>query len=437
VAPQPSFTITGVRTMDVRFPTSDHLDGSDAMHPDPDYSAAYALLDTDLGLVGHGFTFTIGRGNELCCAAIDALAHAVIGARVSSFDDIATVAHRITNDTQLRWLGPDKGVIHLAAAALINAIWDAVARQLEQPLWAVLSSMTPQQLVRQVDFRHLTDHLTPDRALAILNQAEPTRSERRERLEREGLAAYTTSAGWLGYSDDLVRSRALAARDAGFGLLKLKVGADISDDIRRVSMVRDAVGPDVALAVDANQRWEVADAITAISALAPFGLSWAEEPTSPDDILGHKAIADAVHPVRVATGEHCQNRVMFKQFLAAGAMQVCQLDACRVGGVNENIAICLLAAHFGVPVIPHAGGVGLCEVVQHLAMFDVLAVGGSFDGRMVEFADHLHEHFVTPVRIVNGRYQAPTTPGSSAELLASSAAEFAFPTGPVWSARRR
>jgi L-fuconate dehydratase len=425
--------ITRVVTADVRFPTSRELHGSDAMHPDPDYSAAYVVLETDGDLAGHGFTFTIGRGNDLCVAAIEALAHHLVGVDVRSLGgELGAIGKLLTQDGQLRWLGPEKGVIHLAAGALLNALWDLHAKVLGKPVWKVLSDLSPRELVNLVDWRHLTDALTPDEAIELLERAVPGRTEREQRLLAEGIPAYTTSAGWIGYSDEAVVEKCRAVVAAGYRQVKIKVGApDPDDDVRRVRLVRETVGPDIRVAVDANQVWEVDEAIRRIRMLEPFDLAWVEEPTSPDDVLGHLAIARAVD-VPIATGEHCQNRVLFKQFLASGAMEVCQIDACRVAGVNENVAILLLAAKFGVPVCPHAGGVGLCELVQHLAMFDFVAVAGDVDGRIVEMADHLHEHFVHPVEVRDGRYRAPTVPGFTSELLPASIEDYRFPGGAAW-----
>ena len=425
--------ITRAVTADVRFPTSRHLHGSDAMHPDPDYSAAYVVLETDGPVAGHGFTFTIGRGNDLCVAAIEALAPHVVGLDVRALGgELGAIGKRLTQDGQLRWLGPEKGVIHLAAAALLNALWDLHAKVEGKPVWKVLSDLTPHQLVDLVDWRHLTDALTPDEAVDLLERAVPGRAERERRLLADGVPAYTTSAGWIGYPDEEVVRRCRDVVAAGYRQVKIKVGGDPDDDLRRVRLVRETIGPDVKLAVDANQVWEVNEAIDRIRQLEPFDLAWVEEPTSPDDILGHLAIARAVE-VPIATGEHCQNRVLFKQFLASGAMEVCQIDACRVAGVNENVAILLLAAKFGVPVCPHAGGVGLCELVQHLAMFDFVAVAGDVKGRVVEMADHLHEHFVHPVQVRDGAYVAPTVPGFTSEMKPASIAEFRFPDGAAWT----
>jgi L-fuconate dehydratase len=429
-----SVRITGAVTYDIRFPTSRSGAGSDAMNSDPDYSAAYVALETnDPGLVGHGLTFTIGRGTEVCVAAIEALAPHVVGATVDELvADLRGFWRRLVTDSQLRWLGPEKGVIHLATAAIVNAVWDLYAKIERKPLWKLLADMTPEQLVACVDFRYIDDALTPDEALAILHRNESTKAEREQTLLAEGFPAYTTSAGWLGYPEASLPDRAREAVAAGFTHLKLKVGADLESDLRRARLVREAIGPDERLSLDANQAWGVDRSIEAIRALAEVDPWWVEEPTSPDDILGHKRIRDAVTPVRIATGEHVQNRVVFKQLLQAGAIDVCQLDCCRLGGVNEVLAVVLLAAKFGVPVCPHAGGVGLCEYAQHVSMFDYVAVGATFDDRVCEFVDHLHEHFVDPVRVVRGRYHAPTTPGYSIEIRPESLAEFAFPDGPGW-----
>jgi L-fuconate dehydratase len=424
--------IVAVETHDVRFPTSRELDGSDAMNPDPDYSAAYVVLRASDGSEGHGFTFTIGRGNEVARAAIEALAPLAIGGDVT---DLGSFARRLTHDSQIRWLGPEKGVMHLAAAALINAAWDLAARLAGQPVWRFLASLSPSAIVDMIDWRYLSDALTPSEGLDLLQAARPGISERISFLSEGGYPAYTTSAGWLGYSDEkLVRLSKAAVAD-GFALIKLKVGADRDDDLRRLRLARSAVGDDVRIAVDANQRWDVGAAIDWMTALAPGRPYWIEEPTSPDDVLGHAAIRRALRPmgIRVATGEHVQNRIIFKQMLQADAIDVVQIDACRVAGVNENLAILLLAAKFGKPVCPHAGGVGLCELVQHLSLFDYAAVSGRLDDRMIEYVDHLHEHFVDPVVIRDGRYQAPTAPGFSAQIKASSLAEYAFPDGPAWA----
>jgi L-fuconate dehydratase len=422
-------------TYDVRFPTSRSGAGSDAMNPDPDYSAAYVALETDdpSGLAGHGLTFTIGRGTEVCVAAIEALAPHVVGATVEELvADLGGMWRRLVTDSQLRWLGPEKGVIHLATAAIVNAVWDLYAKLEQKPLWKLLADMTPEQIVACIDFRYIEDALTEEEALAILRRNESTKAERERTLLADGFPAYTTSAGWLGYPEETLTDRAREAVAAGFTHLKLKVGGDAVSDLRRARLVREAIGPRLRLSLDANQAWGVEQAIEAIRGLAEVGPWWIEEPTSPDDVLGHKRIRDAVAPIRVATGEHVQNRVVFKQLLQLGAIDACQLDCCRLGGVNEVLAVVLLAAKFGVPVCPHAGGVGLCEYAQHVSMFDYVAVGASFDDRVCEFVDHLHEHFVDPVRVVGGRYVAPSTPGYSIEIRPESLSEFAFPDGPGW-----
>jgi L-fuconate dehydratase len=427
--------ITALETHDVRFPTSRALDGSDAMNPDPDYSAAYVVLRTDSpdGLCGHGLVFTIGRGNDVQTSALAALAPMVIGQSVeATIADLGSFARRLTGDSQLRWLGPEKGVMHMAIGAVINAAWDMAARHAGKPLWRFIADMTPEQIVSQIDFRYLTDALTPDQALEILRAAEPGKPERIERLLAEGYPAYTTSPGWLGYSDDKLQRLAREAVEAGFRTIKLKVGLSLDDDIRRCRLVRATVGPEIAVAIDANQRWDVQQAIEWLRPLKEFGLAWIEEPTSPDDVLGHAVIRRGVAPTPVSTGEHTHNRVMFKQLFQAQAVDLVQIDAARVGGVNENLAILLLAAKYGVRVFPHAGGVGLCELVQHLAMADFIAITGKKEDRAIEFVDHLHEHFIDPVTIRGGRYLAPTRPGFSAEMHARSIAEHAFPGGIVW-----
>ena len=428
-------TITSVSTHDVRFPTSRVLDGSDAMNPDPDYSAAYVVLATDVGdgLQGHGFTFTIGRGNDVQVAAIGALAPQLVGRRVETLlDDMGTTWRRLVHDSQLRWLGPEKGVLHMAIGAVVNALWDLKAKRAGMPLWQLISRMSPEEIVELVDFRYLTDALTPAQALELLRRAEPGRRQREERLRKVGYPAYTTTPGWLGYDDAKLDRLSREAVADGFGLIKLKVGADLDADIRRMSLARRAVGPDVGIAVDANQRWDVDDAVAWVQALARFDPWWVEEPTSPDDVLGHAAIARRIAPLRVATGEHVANRVVFKQLLQANALSFVQIDATRVAGVNENLAVLLLAAKFDRPVCPHAGGVGLCELVQHLSMLDYVAVSGRMDDRVIEYVDHLHEHFVTPVVVHRGRYLPPTAPGSGATMRQESIDRYTYPDGEAW-----
>ncbi|MGW0601188.1 L-fuconate dehydratase [Streptomyces sp. NPDC002776] len=428
--------ITAVDTYDIRFPTSRELDGSDAMNPDPDYSAAYVVLRTDAadGHEGHGFAFTIGRGNEVQVAAIDALRGQVTGRSVEELcADPGTLSRDLTGDSQLRWLGPEKGVMHMAIGAVVNAVWDLAAKRAAKPLWRLLADAEPEWIVRQIDFRYLTDALTPEEALELLRRGRDGADERSAELRSTGYPAYTTSPGWLGYDDAKLTRLATEAVADGFRQIKLKVGADLADDIRRCRVARSAIGPGIRLALDANQRWDVAEAIRWTRALTEFGPYWIEEPTSPDDILGHAAIREAVAPVKVATGEHAHNRVVFKQLLQAGAVDIVQLDAARVGGVNENLAILLLAAKFGVPVCPHAGGVGLCELVQHLSMFDYVAVTGTTENRVIEYVDHLHDHFLDPVVIREGHYAAPTAPGFSAAMRPESLARYTFPDGFYWT----
>ncbi len=428
-------TIREVIARDIRFPTSRALDGSDAMNPNPDYSAAYVTLKTDdpNGLEGHGLTFTIGRGNEIVVAAITALAPLVIGQTLEGFTaDMGRFWRRMVGDSQLRWIGPEKGAIHLATAAVVNAVWDLWAKQVGKPLWKLLTDMTPEELVRCVDFRFITDALTPEEAVALLRRVESGKAAREAEMRRDGFPAYTTSAGWLGYDDEKMKRLCQEAIDAGWSHFKLKVGADRADDIRRLRIVREAIGPDRTLMVDANQVWDVPQAIDWMRDLAPFNPWWIEEPTSPDDILGHAAIARAVAPIGVATGEHCHNRVIFKQLFQADAIRFCQLDAARLGGVNECLAVMLMAAKYGVPICPHAGGVGLCEYTQHLSIFDYIAVGAGLEGRILEYVDHLHEHFFDPVVMQHGHYMPPTAPGYSITMRPASLDEFEFPGGAAW-----
>jgi L-fuconate dehydratase len=427
-------TITGFRTVDVRFPTSRGLHGSDAMNQDPDYSAAYLILDTDdQNLSGHSLVFTIGRGNDLQCKAIELLANAAVGQDIARLShSMGDFARSLVRDSQMRWLGPEKGLVHMATGAVINAVWDAISKWQGKPLWKTLADMSPLEVVDLVDFRYLTDALTPEQALEILERAAMTKAKNEADMLSNGVPAYTTTPGWLGYSDAEMVRLAKEAVSQGFGMIKIKCGVSLEDDIRRLLLIRKTVGPKIKVAVDANQVWDVPDAIAWLKALGDVDLHWVEEPTSPDDILGHATIARAISPIRVATGEHVANRVMFKQMMQAGSLSFVQLDASRVAGVNENVAILLLAAKFGLPVCPHAGGVGLCEMVQHLAMFDVVAVGGVQPERIVEFVDHLHEHFVVPAKIRYGSYLPPLEAGAGAQMLAASLAQYTFPTGPAW-----
>jgi L-fuconate dehydratase len=427
---------TGIDALDLRFPTSENLDGSDAMNQAPDYSAAYVVLETDSpeGLEGHGLTFTIGRGNELCVAAIEALAPLVVGETLESFaGDMGAFWRRITGDSQLRWLGPEKGVIHLATAAVVNAVWDLYAKSEGKPLWKLLVDMSPEEIVSCIDFRYTTDAITPEEALDILRENEPTKAAREEEMLRDGFPAYTTSTGWLGYDDEKLRRLCREAVRAGWTHFKMKVGTNTEDDVRRAALIREEIGPKRKLMMDANQVWDVDESIENMQRLKEFDPWWIEEPTSPDDVLGHARIARAVAPVGVATGEHCQNRVVFKQFLQAEAISFCQIDACRLGGVNEVLSVLLMAKKFGVPVCPHAGGVGLSEYVQHLSIFDYVYVSASLESRILEYVDHLHEHFFDPVRIQNGRYMPPEMPGYSIEMKPESLDEFEFPVGRIWS----
>ena len=428
-------TITSVTVTDVRFPTSLSMDGSDAMNKDGDYSAAYVHLSTDdPALSGFGFTFTIGRGNDLCVEAARQRALPLLGRDVDEIiGDLGGIYRELQSDSQLRWLGPEKGVINLALAAVMNAVWDLAARRAGKPLWRLLVDMTPEELVAAADLRYLSDALTREEALAILRDAAPTRGERIAELEATGYPCYTTSAGWLGYSDDKLRRLCQEAVDAGYRHIKLKVGANLDDDIRRLGIAREVIGWDADLMIDANQVWDVPEAIDWVRALSEFKPLWIEEPTSPDDVLGHAAIRKAVAPIGVATGEHGMNRVLFKQMFQAEAIDFCQLDSARLGSVNEILSVYLMAKKFGVPVCPHAGGVGLCELVQHLSIFDYVAVSGSLENRVTEYVDHLHEHFVDPCIVDNGAYRLPGAPGYSAEMHEASLAEFRFPDGAYWA----
>ncbi len=428
--------ITGFTVHDIRFPTSKSLTGSDAMNEAPDYSAAYVVLHTNSpkGLEGHGLTFTIGRGNEICIAAINALALQLVGKTLDSItSDMGAFWNEMTGDSQLRWLGPEKGVIHLATSAVVNAVWDLYAKSEGKPLWKLLSDMTPEKLVSCIPFRYIDDALTREEAIEILNKLHTTRGEREAEIKKTGFPAYTTAAGWLGYSDEKIKKLCDKAIADGWNDFKLKVGADIEDDIRRMKLIREKIGDNRKLMVDANQVWGVGDAIKNMRRLAEFNPHWIEEPTNPDDVLGHATIAKAIKPIGVATGEHAHNRIMFKQFFQENAMQFCQLDTFRLGGVNEVLAVLLLAAKFGVPVCPHGGGVGLCESALHISLFDYICVSGSLENRTLEYVEHLHEHFLDPVRIKNGHYQIPEIPGYSSAMHQESLDKFEFPTGGEWS----
>ena len=420
--------ITGLRTLDIRFPTSRSLDGSDAMNPDPDYSAAYVILETNVpGLEGHGLTFTIGRGNEICCLAIEALAHNVVGLELDWVkENPGRFWRHVTGDSQLRWIGPDKGAIHLATGAVVNAVWDLWGKEVGRPVWQLVAEMSPEEVVRAIDFRYITDCIMPEEALERLQDKAAGKTERIARLLQSGYPSYTTSAGWLGYDDDKLRRLSREAVASGFSHIKLKVGRDLDDDIRRLRIVREEIGPDRKLMIDANQVWEVEQAIEWVRALS-FAKPWfIEEPTSPDDVEGHRAIRQGVAPIGVATGEMCQNRILFKQFIMRGAIDIAQIDACRLGGVNEILAVMLMADKYGISVCPHAGGVGLCEYVQHLSMIDYVSISGSMENRVIEYVDHLHEHFIDPCIIRNAAYTAPTAPGFSITMKPESLAAYRF-----------
>lgn len=426
--------IINIKTFDIRFPTSQTLDGSDAMNPDPDYSAAYVILETDSQEIeGHGLTFTIGRGNELCIAAIQSLSYLVKGKSLQSItSDMAGFWRTLTGDSQLRWLGPEKGIIHLATGALVNAVWDLYAKSEKKPLWKLLADMSPEELVSCIDFTYITDAITPDEAITLCEKLEGTKQERINYLLEKGYPAYTTSAGWLGYSDEKIVRLCKEAKEQGWKHLKMKVGANIEEDVHRAQLIRDTIGDDMKLMMDANQKWGVEEAIVNMNRLKEFNPWWIEEPTSPDDVLGHATIAKNISPIKVATGEHCQNRVLFKQFMQTGAIDFCQIDSCRVGGVNEVLAILLMAAKFNIPVCPHAGGVGLCEYVQHLSMIDFIAISGSMENRMIEYVDHLHEHFISPVKIHGNAYMPPLAPGYSNTMKPQSLQDYRFPKGKIW-----
>ena len=420
--------ITDLEVLDVRFPTSSQLDGSDAMNPDPDYSAAYVILKTNQAeLSGHGLTFTIGRGNEICCAAIEAMRHLVVGLNIDEVRaNPAKMWRDLTSDSQLRWIGPDKGAMHLATGAVVNAVWDLWAKIEGKPVWQLVAEMTPEQLVECIDFRYLTDCITPEEALQVLTKQAEGKAARLQNLLAQGYPCYTTSAGWLGYSEEKLARLCQEAVDEGFNYIKLKVGRNLEEDKRRVQIARDIIGPDRNLMIDANQIWERDEAIAWVKELA-FAKPWfIEEPTSPDDVEAHRAIREAIKPIQVATGEMCQNRIMFKQFIMREAIDVVQIDACRMGGVNEVLAVLLMAAKYGLKVCPHAGGVGLCEYVQHLSMIDYLCFSATYEGRVTEYVDHLHEHFIEPCDIQNAAYMPPKLPGFSIEMKPESLQEYLF-----------
>ena len=419
--------ITDLETFDLRFPTSDSLDGSDAMNPDPDYSAAYVILKTDSEHEGHGLTFTIGRGNDICVAAISAMKHLLVGIELDWIrEDMGRFWRHITGDSQLRWIGPDKGAMHLATGAVVNAVWDLWAKEAKKPVWQLVAEMTSEEIVKLIDFRYLTDAITPNEAMDILKGNEDKKTERIEKLKAEGYPCYTTSAGWLGYSDEKLRRLCKEAKDAGFTHTKFKVGRSIDDDIRRLSIAREVLGDDINIMIDANQVWEVGQAIDWVQKLAFAKPFFIEEPTSPDDVMGHKTIREEIAPIKVATGEMCQNRIIFKQFIKEGAIDIVQIDSCRMGGLNEVLAVMLMAAKYKLPVWPHAGGVGLCEYVQHMSMIDYIVISAEKDSRRIEFIDHLHEHFIDPCIVKNGNYIAPSNPGFSIQMKQQTLTDFSF-----------
>ncbi|MDA7692740.1 fuconate dehydratase [Alphaproteobacteria bacterium] len=420
--------IVKLTTYDLRFPTSDNLDGSDAMNPDPDYSAAYVIIETDdNSLTGHSFAFTLGRGNDLCCEAIKALQHLVLGLDINWIEkNQSAFSRRMTSDTQLRWVGPEKGIIHMASGAIINAVWDILAKSKKKPLWKLISDKSPKQISDSIDFRHITDFLNEDEAISILSAHQDTKSRRVSILEKEGYPCYVTSAGWLGYSDEKLKRLCLEAKAKGFEYVKLKVGKNLKDDMRRLDIARTTLGPDIKIMIDANQVWEVDQAIKWMKSLAEFNPYFIEEPTSPDDIIGHKKIREAIYPIKVATGEAVQNRIIFKQLISENAIDIVQVDACRMGGLNEVLAVQLMAAKNNLPVWPHAGGVGLCEYSQHLAMIDYLCISGRKNDQVIEYVDHLHEHFLNPCIIKNAAYMIPKESGFSVEMKPETLKEYLF-----------
>ncbi len=432
--------IIDLNTLDVRFPTSEHRYGSDATNPDPDYSAAYVELKTDHGNRGHGIVFTIGRGNDLCCRAIESMRHLVVGWKL---DDIKHSTpdfydHLMRSDSQLRWLGPENGLMHMAAGGIVNTVWDLLARTAGKPVWRLLCDMSPEQFVSCLDLRYVSDALSREEALDIVRRNESTKRQRMGRLEDKGYPAYTTSAGWLGYTDERLRRLCEQARHSGFRHVKLKVGRDIGTDLVRCTIARRALGEDVRLMVDANQAWEVEQAVDNMRRLEHLSPWFIEEPTSPDDILGHKRIKEALSGtgIKVATGEHCANRVLFKQFIVADALDIVQVDACRLAGLNEALTVYMIAAKYGKPVCPHAGGVGLCEYVQHLSMIDYVRISAEVGERVIEYVDHLHEHFEDPCVVANGSYIAPSGPGFSVKMYPDTLRRYRFPDGDEWRRRR-
>jgi L-fuconate dehydratase len=428
--------IISVSAFDIRFPTSEHMDGSDAMNKDPDYSAAYIVIETESGNQGFSLIFTIGRGNDICCLAVEAMRHLIVGRDLADIKaDMGRFYDELRSDSQIRWLGPEKGVMHMAAGGIVNAVWDLWARDEQKPVWRLLADMSPEEFVNCVDLRYVTDVLTRDEAIALVERNIPAHKDRIEFLERYGYPAYTTSAGWLGYDDEKLVRLCQESVAQGFRHIKLKVGQDLKDDIRRCRLARATIGPDLALMIDANQAWEVDQAIDWVRKLAEFDPWFIEEPTSPDDVMGHRKIRDKIGGIKVATGEHCQNRILFKQFIASEAIDIVQIDACRLAGLNEVLTVYLLAAKFGKPVCPHAGGVGLCEYVQHMSMIDYIMISGEIGERVIEYVDHLHEHFVDPCIVRDGAYRVPAAPGFSVRMKPESVRAYEYPHGAEWHTR--
>jgi L-fuconate dehydratase len=400
----------------------------------PDYSAAYIILKTDIpDLEGHGHTFTIGRGNEICVKAIESISDVIKG---KYLDDITNnwleFYYSIVNDSQLRWIGPEKGAIHLATAALFNALWDLKAKYERKPLWQLICNMSPDELIAIIDFKYIEDALTKNKALEILLKNFDTREQRIQKITNDGYPAYTTSAGWLGYSTDKLKSLCRKAKQENWKYVKFKVGSNLEEDISRLTIARDILGDDIVFMIDANQVWGVDEAIDWVNSLKKFNPWFIEEPTSPDDILGHKKIRESVKPIMVATGEHCHNKVMFKQFFQANAIDICQLDSCRLGSLHEILAVQLLAENFNKAICPHAGGVGLCEYVQHLAIIDYVCVSADLKGRVLEYIDHLHENFLFPCKINHGAYVIPRNYGYSATIKKEAIDSYKYPNGSFW-----
>ncbi|XP_055625030.1 mitochondrial enolase superfamily member 1-like isoform X2 [Toxorhynchites rutilus septentrionalis] len=427
------YHITTLEAKDIRWPTSLGAHGSDAMHTDPDYSCVYVTINTEEGIYGNGLTFTLGRGTDIVLLAVNSMKRMVEQRTTESiFQNFALFWRELTSESQLRWIGPEKGVTHLAVAAIINALWDLWGKIRGLPVWKLLTEMEPEELVSTIDFRYITDAITREEAINILKENRAGTRTRMNELMKTGYPAYTTQVGWLGYSDDTIRALCRKYLQAGFTAFKIKVGQNLENDIKRCRLVREEIGWNNTLMVDANQIWDVNEAIEWMKNLKHFKLLWIEEPTSPDDILGHKKIADALN-IGVATGEMCCNRVMFKQFIQSQAFEFCQIDSARIGGVNEILAVYLMAKKFNVKVCPHAGGVGLCEMVQHLQLWDYTSVSCTMDKRMIEFVDQQHEQFVHPARIyANACYIPPSAPGYSTELKPEAVSMFEYPVGSEW-----